>query len=119
MLQGTSLKPALEAKLKNLNDEFELLRSKTEGIPWCGRWWWDEDDGLLDFDDWLQVDAMFRSRSLQYPELGICMVPCIDMANHAPGEKSVARYDVAINGDLVLLLKEGTQLDAEDEVTIS
>lgn len=45
----------------------------------------------LELDDWMQVDAMFRSRALDF--LGNCMIPGIDLSSHAAGEATNAFYD--------------------------
>lgn len=119
LLAGTTIKPAVEAKLKNLEKEFQNLRSVTENVPWCARTWWAEENELLAFDDWLQVDAMYRSRALEYPGIGEAMVPCIDLCNHAAGDATAALYETNSRGDAVLLLRDGKSLNAGNEVTIT
>lgn len=88
-------------------------------VPWCRREWWDDTKGLLTFDDWQQVDAMYRSRALEFPGIGECMIPCIDMANHASGYGTIARYECGQDGSAQLLLREDNRLKAGDEVTIT
>lgn len=119
LLIGTTLKPAIEAKIKSLNKEFEQLRSATEPIKWCAEEWWDEEDGHLSFDDWLQVDAMYRSRALEFPGIGDSMVPCVDMANHASGDATAALYETDSDGNAALLLRDGKKLKEGDEITIT
>ncbi|KAL2004113.1 hypothetical protein VTN02DRAFT_6577 [Thermoascus thermophilus] len=119
LLHGTSLKAAVSAKMSSLEREFENLRNCTKDIPWCNRDWWDEETGRLTFDDWKQVDAMYRSRALDLPGTGHAMVPCVDMANHASGDATVALYETAEEGSAVLQLRYGKQLEAGDEVTIT
>ncbi|KAL1297460.1 hypothetical protein AAFC00_004987 [Neodothiora populina] len=119
LLRGTTLAPAINAKLNSLYREFDRLRAATAGIPWCVESWWNEVDGLLSFDDWLQVDAMYRSRALEFPGVGDCMVPGIDMSNHASGEKTGAIYEVDDQGNALLLLREGTTISADSEITIT
>lgn len=119
LLTGTSLAPALRAKNASLLREFEHLRTATSNIEWCAKYWWDEDDGLLTFDDWVSVDAMYRSRALEFPGIGDCMVPCVDMANHASGDRTVAVYEVDGEGRAVLLVREGVSVDEGGEVTIT
>lgn len=75
-LHGTSLAPALDAKLASLFREFDLLRSSTENISWCQTCWWTEPNNLITLDDWKQVDAMYRSRALEFPSIGDSMVSC-------------------------------------------
>jgi hypothetical protein len=119
LITGTSLKPALEAKLRSLQKEYDNFQAATENIDWCREWWWDEEDGLLSFDDWLQVDAMYRSRALEFPGIGDSMVPCIDMANHAADEATAALYETDGLGNGVLLLRDGFDIKASEEVTIT
>ncbi|KAI9663634.1 MAG: hypothetical protein M1821_007124 [Bathelium mastoideum] len=119
LLTGTTLKPALDAKLKSLYREFDFLRASTEGITWCRDLWWDEIDGLIDFDDWKHCDAMYRSRALEFPGIGDSMVPSIDMANHASGENTDALYDTDSSGNAVLLLMDQKSKSPGDEVTIT
>lgn len=71
------------------------------------------------FDDWLQVDAMYRSRALEYPSYGHCMAPCIDLANHTPHEGTIAVYETDASGNAILLLRPGKSLREGEEVTIS
>ncbi|EFW21028.1 hypothetical protein D8B26_002704 [Coccidioides posadasii str. Silveira] len=119
ILQGTSLKPALEAKLDSLEREFEQLRESTKDIAWCKTNWWHGETGKLTFYDWKIVDSMYRSRALEVPGIGHAMVPCVDMANHASGEDTNAMYDVDGNGNVVLQLHYGQRLEEGDEVTIT
>lgn len=119
LLRGTSLAPAVAAKMKSLEREFASLRQQTASIPWCAEYWWDEDRGVLSLDDWKQVDAMYRSRALEFPGIGDSMVPCLDMANHASGELTAARYETSSDGDALLLLRHEVQLRQGDEVTIT
>ncbi|KZF23653.1 SET domain-containing protein [Xylona heveae TC161] len=119
LLTGTSLEAATNAKVKSLSREFENLRSCTESIPWCKKCWWDAKTGLLSLDDWKQVDSMYRSRALQLPGTGDSMVPCLDMANHASGEETIAAYETDGDGNAVLLLRDGKHLRPGDEVNIT
>lgn len=118
-LAGTSIEAALEAKLKSLKREFALLRDSTLPINWCQEFWWDAETGALTIDDWKQVDAMYRSRALDLPGTGHVMVPCIDMANHASGEDTVALYETDDNGNAVLLLQHGKHVIIGEEITIT
>lgn len=119
LLYGTSLKEAVDTKIASLEREFEHLRTVTAAIPWCAREWWDVDTGRLTFDDWKQVDAMYRSRALDLPGTGHAMVPCVDMANHASGDATVALYETDEEGNAVLQLRWGKTLRPGDEVTIT
>jgi hypothetical protein len=119
LLTGTTLQPALEAKLKSLFREFELVRASTEQIAWCRELWWDEIEGVVDEDDWKQCDAMYRSRALEFPGIGDSMVAGIDMANHASGDRTIALYEVNEDGDAALLLQDNKKLGTGDEITIT
>lgn len=119
LLTGTTLAPALAAKLNSLHREFEQLRNATATLPWCVDLWWNEIDGIIDFDDWMQVDAFYRSRALEYPGVGDCMVPCIDMANHSSGHATAAIYEVDDQGNAVLLLRDGKNVEEKSEITIT
>ena len=118
-MAGTTLQPAVRAKLNSLLREFEGVRTATEGIGWCAKYWWDEDNGLVTFDDWLRIDAMYRSRALEFPNVGDAMVPGIDMANHASGDATAALYDTDESGNAVLVLRDGKKVEQGREVTIT
>jgi hypothetical protein len=119
LLYGTSLQEAVETKITSLEKEFENLRVKTESIPWCRQYWWDVETGRLTFEDWKVVDALYRSRALDLPGTGHAMVPCVDMANHASGEDTVALYETDERGNAVLQLRPTKGLKTGDEVTIT
>lgn len=119
LLTGTTLQPAVRAKLNSLLREFELVRTATASIAWCAQYWWDEDNGLVTFEDWMCVDAMYRSRALEFPGVGDCMCPCVDMANHASGDATAALYEINEDGDGLLLLREGKKIDKEGEISIT
>lgn len=119
ILNGTSLAPAVEQKLRSLSDEFDFLREKTRDIAWCNGVWWDEDTGHLTVDDWKQVDAMYRSRALDLPGTGHAMVPCVDVANHASGDETMAVYDTDANGNAILQLRADKTLHDCQEITIT
>ncbi len=119
LLTGTSLEAALEHKLKSLDHEFTMLRDKTSCIEWCRHHWWDTETGTLTFDDWKQVDAIYRSRALDLPGTGHAVVPCIDMANHASGSETKALYDTDGNGNAILVLRDGIKTTVDEEITIT
>lgn len=114
LLIGTTLAPAISAKLKALRREYDSLCSAAVNTRWYG-----VVQDHLDFDDWLQVDSMYRSRALDFPQIGHCMCPCVDLANHAAGEDTVAIYEKDENGDAVLLLRDGKVVPEDGEVTIT
>lgn len=121
LLHGTSLEDALDQKIRSLQREFELLRTSTVEIAWCGKHWWDDETGHLSIDDWKQVDAMFRSRALDLPPTGHAMVPCVDMANHTSGEATIARYDTDQTGAAILQFRQDqiAAVEPGKEVTIT
>jgi len=47
------------------------------------------------------------------------MVPCIDMANHAAGDKTAALYETDDQGNAILLLKDGFEVKKGSEITIT
>ena len=117
-LQGTSLVAALASKVKHLQREFDLLRDATSSIEWCQQYWWDSESESLGLNDWKHVDAIYRSRALDL--LGTdAMVPCVDMANHASGRDTLARYDLDADGNAILVLLEGKRCGPGDEVSIT
>lgn len=119
LLRGTSLAAAVEAKIASLNREFDLLRDATSEIGWCRQCWWEEETGSLNFNDWVYLDAAYRSRMVDIPGRGHAMVPCIDMVNHMTGAKANALYDADSEGNAILQLRWGKSLHPGDEVTIS
>jgi hypothetical protein len=119
LLFGTSLQDALDQKLRSLEREFDQLQEYTQDIPWCQKYWWDDEDGKLTFEDWMLVDALYRSRALDLPGSGHVMVPCIDMANHASDTKTVAFYETDKDGRAILQVRPGKILATGEEVTIT
>lgn len=110
---------ALDTKLKSLDREFSHLRKATASIDWCQQHWWDPDSNQLTVDDWLYVDAAYRSRALDLPMTGHATVPCIDMANHASALETGALYETNESQDAILILADGKTLDAGSDVTIT
>ncbi|KAI2625818.1 SET domain-containing protein [Hypoxylon sp. NC1633] len=113
-LKGTSLDPAVSVKLIVLTNEFEDLRAKVAELSY-----WNElflPDGMITIQDWILLDALFRSRSLGLPKSGESMVPCLDLVNHS--SQATAHFDETSNGDAVLYLREGCQVTGGGEITI-
>jgi len=106
---------AINAKVAALGREFELLREKTTNIPWCNKCWW--DDELLTICDWILIDALWRSRSLELPNAGEAMVPCLDMANHSSVPN--AYYEETSDNSVALLLRPDVKVEVGAEITIS
>lgn len=120
LVAGTSLEPALHAKLKSLDREFATLREVTASIGWCQDHWWSVDTAQgVSIDDWRLVDAMYRSRALDLPGTGNAMVPCIDMANHASGDHTSALYDTDSNGNATLILRKGKCIVPGEEASVT
>lgn len=107
--------PALDAKMAALTREFDQLREQTQSIPWCAKIWWETES--LTLSDWILADAWYRSRSLELPQSGEAMVPCLDMANHSAAP--TAYYEQTDDGDVLLLLRPEQTVSADDEITIS
>lgn len=119
MLVGTSLSDALDQKLSSLELEFKALRERTEPLEWAHKAWWHEEVGRLTFEDWLLVDAVYRSRALELPrDVGDAMVPVLDMANHASDGQCNARFELDGNGNVLLLVRDGKSVKEGEEITI-
>ncbi|KAH7026103.1 uncharacterized protein B0I36DRAFT_329883 [Microdochium trichocladiopsis] len=115
LLRGTSLESSVEAKLSALTKEFDTLKAKIVDIPF-----WHEllcIDETVTVHDWVVLDALYRSRSLELPRSGESMVPYLDLANHS--DAYTARFDENINDEVVLVLRSGARVSSGDEITIS
>jgi hypothetical protein len=106
---------AINAKLAALLREFETLREQTASIAWCKKCWWDDD--ALEFRDWILVDAWYRSRSLELPDVGQCMVPVLDMVNHS--SQPNAYYEHISSSGVSLVMRPDKFLEVGSEITIS
>ncbi|KAF4980830.1 hypothetical protein FDECE_17800, partial [Fusarium decemcellulare] len=115
LLQGTSLEAALEAKLSALTNEFDELYEKSSGLAFWNSLLWGKETATI--QDWILIDAWFRSRCLELPRAGDAMVPGLDMANHS--HRPVAYYEENVKDDIVLLLRPGVEMTVGEEVTIS
>lgn len=62
---------------------------------------------------------MYRSRALEFPGVGDCMVPCVDMANHASGDITAALYESDEVGNGLLFLRHGKNITKDGEITIT
>ena len=115
LLRGTSLEPALAAKLRALNDEFEALKeASSEIFCWNDMFWGDKP---VSWRDWVYLDALYRSRVLELPKSGESLVPCLDMANHSA--EPTAYYEENSKDEVTLLLRPGITVPSGGEVTIS
>ncbi|KAJ0148276.1 hypothetical protein HZ326_9080 [Fusarium oxysporum f. sp. albedinis] len=115
LLQGTSLEAALDAKLSALNKEFDELIERSSALPFWNSFFWERE--AVTIDDWVLVDAWYRSRCLELPRSGHAMVPVLDMANHSHSQ--TAYYDEDGEDNVVLLSRPGMEISIGDEVTIS
>lgn len=119
LLTGTSLQDALDQKLDSLEREFDELKEATSHIEWCQKSWWDDEEGNVTLADWKLVDAMYRSRALDLPNIGHAMVPVLDMANHVSDNKRNARFEVAEDGGVLLVREDGVTIEEGDEINIT
>ncbi|KAK3308983.1 uncharacterized protein B0T15DRAFT_483489 [Chaetomium strumarium] len=115
LLQGTSLEAAVNAKISALDAEFAVVREKSSDILCWRELLW--DGGSVSFTDWIRLDALYRSRCLELPRSGECMVPCIDMINHSATPS--AYYEENSRDEVLLLLRPGVGISKGDEITIS
>ncbi|KAK4634138.1 SET domain-containing protein 8 [Fulvia fulva] len=111
LLVGTTLAPAVTSKLKSLELEYDQLCSSVAKTRW-----YQLVQDHIDLDDWMQVDAMFRSRALDF--YGSCMIPGMDLASHAAGDSTNAFYDRA-DDKYYLWLLEDKNLPLGHEVSIT
>jgi hypothetical protein len=115
LLDGTSLKAAVHAKLSALTSEFDLVFDKSCNMPfWYGVLWENEPRRV---QDWIMLDAWYRSRCLELPLSEVSMVPYLDMANHS--REPTAYYDEDIKDDVVLMMRPGMRVVKGEEITIS
>lgn len=101
LLRGTSLEPAIDAKLSALETEFRTFKALTSKVQWCQEYLWESKDPFT-LSNWKAIDAWYRSRVLSLPGLGLCLIPFLDMVNHDALESN-AYYSVDEDGDVVLL----------------
>lgn len=114
---------AVRAKLLALEREFEQLREQSSAISFWDAALWNRKNPLQ-LQDWILVDAWYRSRCLELPQLGPSMVPCIDMVNHSCTPNAYYEDRTAVpagraDGGVVLLLRPGQHVAALDDITIS
>ena len=115
LLDGTSLRAAVNAKLSSLTSEFDLVYDKSCNMPFWYSTLWETEPRRV--QDWIMLDAWYRSRCLELPRSGVSMVPYLDMINHS--RTPTAYYDETGKDDVVLLPRPGVSFAKHDEVTIS
>lgn len=97
--------------------EFDQLREKTSSLPfWNELFAWETRDAIS-LDDWVLVDAWYRSRCLELPNSGHAMVPGLDMINHSAS--ATAFYEESSKDSVELLVRPDCAVSSGDEVTIS
>ncbi|KAI2640141.1 hypothetical protein GGS21DRAFT_537861 [Xylaria nigripes] len=114
LLRGTSLEPAVSAKLNALTTEFNHIRDATAGLPRWNKLL--SNDEVITLRDWVLLDALYRSRSLALPRSGESMVPCLDLVNHS--RTPTAYFDENSRDEAVLLLHSGVKVLEQEEITI-
>ncbi|KAL7622920.1 hypothetical protein AAE478_006599 [Parahypoxylon ruwenzoriense] len=105
---------AVSAKLSVLTKEFDNLRAKAAELPY-----WNEllsIDEAITVQDWVLLDALYRSRSLGLPKSGESMVPCLDLVNHST--QANAYFDENSKGEVVLYLRKSCAVTCGSEITI-
>ena len=116
-LWATSLQKHVAAKLRSLEREYETFCQASKDISWRDQWW--GKSGCMTFNDWKIVDAMWRSRAMDFDEYGLCLVPIMDMSNHAMENAANAMYWIeGLNNEAHLYLDGKDQVTPGEEVTI-
>lgn len=115
LLKGTSLRSAVNAKLSSLTSEFDFVFDKSCNMPFWYSVLWETEPRTV--QDWIKLDAWYRSRCLELPRSGVSMVPYLDMVNHS--SKPTAYYDEDSKDEVVLLPRPGTTVAKGEEITIS
>ncbi|GAW17112.1 hypothetical protein ANO14919_065620 [Xylariales sp. No.14919] len=114
LLRGTSLESAISAKLGALTREFNRLQDATTSLA---RWnELIEVNESITLRDWILLDALYRSRSLDLPGSGESMVPCLDLVNHS--NPATAYFEENPEGGVVLLLRKEANVLGQSEITI-
>ncbi|KAF3013997.1 hypothetical protein E8E14_008977 [Neopestalotiopsis sp. 37M] len=107
-LLGTSLEDAVPAKLQALEREFDHVLTETEKFPFWREFLHDKE--TIKTEDWVYLDALYRSRSLELPKSGESMVPILDMVNHSANAN--AYFDETEDGEVKLLVRRGHTIKA-------
>ena len=116
-LWSTTLDQHVDAKLRALEKEYSDFCEASKHISWSKEWW--GDVGCLNIEDWKVVDAMYRSRAMDFDSYGLCLVPIMDMANHGIEEVSNAMYSIeGENKEARLYLDGKDSVDSGDEIKI-
>jgi len=122
----THIFQATTAKLGKLEYEYHSFKHLTSRISWCQENFWEPISPELEFtfSNWAQIDAWFRSRVLELPRIGVCLIPYLDMVNHS-SEGMNAYYQLNdITGNVELLPigrvdgQERSLLDAKEKIEV-
>ena len=117
MFWGTSLASVMAGKLFALEAEFEDFKTSLGGTK-LHKAWFDPDTGCASLHDWKVIDGMYRSRCMHLEGYGSCMVPIMDMANHARHTNAVASYSADPSSKKARLGFELEYLAAGSQITI-
>lgn len=116
-LWGTSLEKHVAAKLSSLEKEYAAFCEASKDVSWSREWF--GGSGCLSMHDWKVVDGMYRSRAMDFEAYGLCLVPMIDMANHAMPYAVNAMYWIeGDNKEACLYLDGWEYVEEGDEITI-
>ncbi|RYP53855.1 hypothetical protein DL768_001306 [Monosporascus sp. mg162] len=74
-------------------------------------------DESVTVSDWVWLDALYRSRSLELPRSGESLVPCLDLVNHS--HQHTAYFEEKDNDHVLLLLRDGSRISPGTEITIN
>ncbi|RPA84577.1 SET domain-containing protein [Ascobolus immersus RN42] len=112
-LEGTGLEVPLSAKLVTLGRECADAVSATvnAGLDI----FYPEADSAskeLTLDEYVHLDSLVRSRSLEIPGSGTCMVPIIDLANHGGDSANAVFWVDEHTGAVELRIKDSVDLSA-------
>jgi hypothetical protein len=114
LLKGTSLETPVAAKSALLTREFARLQAQTSHLPT----WHKIFSETFTLQDWVWLDALFRSRSYDLPYSGEAMIPYLDLANHSPTSTALFQQD-ASTGTVSLVLRQGCSVSEGEEITIN
>ena len=115
LLDGTSLRRAVTAKLSSLTAELDYVFDKSCNMPFWYSVLWETEPRRV--QDWIMLDAWYRSRCLELPRSGVSMVPYLDLVNHS--KHATAYYDEDAMDEVVLKLRPGVSVAKGEEITIS
>ncbi|KAL5604917.1 hypothetical protein BROUX41_001753 [Berkeleyomyces rouxiae] len=117
LLHGTELAEPVQAKLNVLEHEYDRLVEISKDLDFL------QDLSFspagISLRDWQLADAWYRSRALEIPGLGTCMVPVLDMANHNATANNAYWERDATTNDVILALRPGASVEKGSEIFIN